>query len=242
MVVIKIGGSVLDLNNMSFIKDYINNYLKQDEKIIIVVSAMGRDNNNYSTSTLSKIASKLTLKELDDFITVGEVISTYVVSSYLREQGFDVSPIPRNNVGVITDDTYGDANIIKFDSSYIKTKLKESNIIIVPGFVGKSVKGNNVTLGKGGSDLTAVYLSIKLNANKLVFIKDTNGIYDENPKINNQSNLIKLITYKKIKDLLNIDSKFMNQRAFKLASEHNLKIEFRGININEEYTEVKNEF
>ncbi len=243
MIVLKLGGSILKKDNFDKIFEYIKYYLSKNDKLIVVVSAMGRKGDCYSTYELEKLSPFLNTKEKDAMISLGEIISEYTFASYLKGKKINCKPIGIKDISLISDDIYGDANLLSLDEKKCKDFLSKYDCIIVPGFQAiTATDGSTTTLGKGGSDTTALYLGTKLNARKVVIISDTLGLYSDDPKLNKDAKFLHKVNYSMLIEILEDNTKFLHSKAFDLAVKSRINIEFRGININDDYTEVSDEF
>ncbi len=243
MIVIKLGGSILKEKNFDLIYDYIKHYLAEKEKLIIVVSAMGRKGDSYSTYELEKLSPHLNIIEKDAMISLGEIISEYTFTSYLKGNNINCKPISIRDISLMSDDTYGDANLVSLDKSKFENYFSKYDCIIVPGFQALTItEGNTATLGRGGSDTTALYLATELGATKVVIISDTIGLFTEDPKKNKNAVFLNKVNYAKLLEILGDNTQFLHSKAFELALKSRVNIEFRGININDDYTEVSDEF
>ncbi len=243
MIVIKLGGSILREKNFNNIYEYIKYYIKNNEKLIIVVSAMGRKGDCYSTYELEKLSPNLNIQEKDAMISLGEIISEYTFASFIKGKKINCKPVTIKDISLISDDIYGDANLLSLDKNKFKEYFEEYDCIIVPGFQALTITGGNIaTLGRGGSDTTALYLATELNANKVVIISDTLGLYSDDPKKDKDATFLHKVNYSKLIEVLKGNTQFLHNKAFELALKSRINIEFRGININDDYTEVSDEF
>lgn len=230
--VLKFGGTTLDsLEKRNKIIKIIKKELENKNKLLIVVSAIGRLNDNYSTDKLKTLVPYLKNKELDYFLQIGEMISTCVLSSNLNENKIRNYLLFNTNLKIITDNNYNNSNIIKIKIKNLKKIFKKENIIIIPGFIGQTKKKNITTLGRGGSDTTACILASKFKT-ELEIYQDVDGIYDEDPKLNPNSKLYKYITYNTILKLILNKAKFLHYKGFIIAKKNNLKIKFKNLNNN----------
>ncbi len=243
MIVLKLGGSILKEKNFNDIYKYINNYIENKEKLIIVVSAMGRKGDCYSTYELEKLSPNLNIKEKDAMLSIGEIISEYTFASFLKGKHINCKPVNIKDIALTSDDIYGDANLLSLDKSKFEEYFKEYDCIIVPGFQALTItEGSVATLGRGGSDTTALYLATELNANKVVIISDTLGLYSDDPKKNKNATFLHKVNYSTLIEVLEGNTQFLHRKAFELALKSRINIEFRSININDDYTEVNDEF
>ena len=188
---IKIGGSLLkDKNTFILLKNILNKEFDKNNKIILVVSAIGRINDPYSTDTLKRLGSNLDKNDYDYLIGLGEIISTLVSASNLKE--YNPKVIRYNKVGIKKD------NKFILDNKYLIYILKDNNFIIVPGFIILNKDNELTTLDRGGSDLTAVLIAKMLNLKEITLYKETGGIMSGDPSLVASPYLIKHINYDEV--------------------------------------------
>lgn len=225
--VLKFGGS--SLVNSDTRKSVINRIEEQSgygTKLVVVVSAMGRYPDMYSTDALKRLTSAKN-KDLDLIMSVGETISTVVLASELRESGFNVSVLNAYQLGIMTCDNYNDARVLNLNNEFILDSLNESDIIIAPGFQGVTDDYSITTLGRGGSDLTAVLLSKMLNCNKVYIYSDVLGMYSGNPKEQKEARLFKEVCYDDALIFAYQGAKVIHYKAVEEAKENNIEIHLR---------------
>ena len=159
IIVQKFGGtSTRSRESRSMMYNNIIREINNGNKVVAVVSAMGRYDDPYATDTLLSIVNtkQLTDEEIDRLTSIGETISTLVCKSELATLGYRAATITNSELGIVTDSTFNNATINKVEGKDILEKLKYADIVFCPGFQGHSVHGKITTLGRGGSDLSAV--------------------------------------------------------------------------------------
>lgn len=229
IIVQKFGGTSLgtqqqrDLITNKIIKQIANtpNY-----KLLIVVSAIGRAGAPYATDTLlSLIDRNRTSKEKQDLLlSCGEIISASLLGSNLDSKGIKCKIITGWNMGLITDENFTDAKIKKIDTERILKYFEEYSVIIATGFQGVTEKGEITTLGRGGSDVTAVALGIALEAKKIEIYTDVEGIMTADPSIVPDAKIIREITYQEIFNLAHDGAKVIHPRAVEIAMQHGVNL------------------
>lgn len=216
---------------------------------IIVVSAMGRFKDPYSTDTLRSLTSdeykQCNKQGLDLLMCCGEIISAVVLSSELNEYGYKTIPMTGGQAGIITDENYGEAAIIEVNIKNITELIDKSIIPIITGFQGISKKGFFTTLGRGGSDVSAAILGGILKANKVEIYTDVDGIMTADPRIVSNASLIREISYNEVFQLADQGAKVIHPKAVEIAMKYNTKLvikntlsESSGTLISNEYKEV----
>jgi aspartate kinase len=221
-VVMKFGGAaVASVDKFSHIADIIISRSHKYDQIIVVVSAMGD-----TTDDLIKLAKSVhpnpPRREYDMLVSVGERISISLLAMALSLKNKEAISFTGSQTGIITCSNHTDAKIVDVKPHRILPHLEKSRVVIVAGFQGVSVNGEITTLGRGGSDTTAVALGVALKADKVEFFKDVDGVYEEDPKSNKEAKLISELNYD---DALTIVSKcpqVLQGRCIELAKKNNL--------------------
>ena len=223
---IKIGGSLLkDKNTFILLKNILNKEFDKNNKIILVVSAIGRMNDPYSTDTLKRLGSNLDKNDYDYLIGLGEIISTLVSASILKE--YNPKVIRYNKVGIKKD------NKFTLDNKYLINILKDNNFIIVPGFIILNKDNELTTLDRGGSDLTAVLIAKMLNLKEITLYKETGGIMSGDPSLVASPYLIKHINYDEVYKLSKLGAKIIQKDAIRFSKENKIKILVKSLFLDE---------
>ena len=198
-------------------------------KVVAVVSAMGRYDDPYATDTLLSIVhtDQLTDEEIDRLTSIGETISTLVVKSELAKKGYTVETVTNAELGILTDSHHQNATITTVEGKHILDKQKNADIVICPGFQGYSQNGKITTLGRGGSDLSAVAIGVAIDANEVEIYSDVNGIYTADPRIVPDAKKLNYISYAEMLELSNNGAKVLNHRCVQLAAKHDIVIHAR---------------
>lgn len=203
--------------------------LNQNNKVVAVVSAMGRYDDPYATDTLLSIVDTqyLTDEEIDRLTSIGETISTLVVKSELTKKGYRVETVTNAELGIMTDANHMNATITTVEGRHIIEKLKKADVVVCPGFQGYSQNGKITTLGRGGSDLSAVAIGVAIDANEVEIYSDVNGIYTADPRIVPHAMKLDYISYAEMLELSKNGAKVLNHRCVQLAAKHNIVIHAR---------------
>ena len=198
-------------------------------KVVAVVSAMGRYDDPYATDTLLSIVhtDQLTDEEIDRLTSIGETISTLVVKSEKNKKGYVVDTVTNGELGILTDSHHQNATITTVEGKHILDKLKNADIVICPGFQGYSQNGKITTLGRGGSDLSAVAIGVAIDANEVEIYSDVNGIYTADPRIVPDAMKLNYISYSEMLELSKNGAKVLNHRCVQLAAKHDIVIHAR---------------
>ena len=236
IIVMKFGGSSLaTTDKIKNIADIIIERSKLYKNIVVVASAMGEATDNFI-----KLAKEIDLnppkREQDMLISVGERISISLLSMALLKKNKKAISFTGSQSGIITTCNHSDAKIVDVRPKRIVENLNLGKIVIVAGFQGVSSNGEITTLGRGGSDTSAVALAIALGAKKVEFYKDVLGIYEKDPKKNENVELFDKITYDNLLKILDEKTEVLHKRCITLAKKNNIKLHllpFFNFSINE---------
>jgi aspartate kinase len=224
IIVKKFGGSSLgDVSRLINVAQRLYENSKSGEKTVVVVSAMGG-----LTDTLVGEYQKVSLHsgaEFDAVASAGEQISAGLLAQELQNLGMRARSWLGWQLPIQTNDNYGFAEIINVDTTRIMADIEEGIMPIITGFQGVDANNRITTLGRGGSDLTAVAMGVALNADKCDIYTDVPGVYELDPKKNKASKKMPSLTYEEMIALVNEGAGVVDLRAVKLAQKNNLKLE-----------------
>lgn len=232
IIVQKFGGtSVATPEGRDNVVKKVQGALKQDLKVVVVVSAMGRAGAPYATDTLISLAKeahpRIEPRELDLLMACGENISTVVMVQALRAHGIDASAFTGGQAGIITDHHYNNARIIEIKSENIRRCLEQGRIAVVAGFQGMTDDGEITTLGRGGSDTTGAALGIALKAEVVEIYTDVDGIMTADPHLVPQAKPLSKITYSEVCEMAHLGAKVIHPRAVEIAMEGRVPLRIR---------------
>lgn len=198
---------------------------------LVVVSAMGRAGDPYATDTLLGLAlatgADTTARELDLIASCGEIISAVVLAGTLRQKGVDCLALTGGQAGIITDSNFTSAQIIRVNPEPVLRHLREGRIAVVAGFQGKTEEGEVTTIGRGGSDTTAVALGAAVGAEVVEIYTDVDGIKTADPRLVPEAKTLELITYSEIFQMANQGAKVVHPQAVEIAMRRNLPLRVR---------------
>ena len=210
--------------------------MNQTHKVIVVISAIGRMGDPYATDTLAAMGNPyLSEQEKARLLSMGELISSISFSGKLRAMGINAYALSFRESGIITDDNYECANVLKLDNSEILKLIDAYDVLVVCGFIGMNINGEITTLGRGGSDYTAVLVAKMLGLDEVIIYTDVDGIYDSDPKLNIHAKRYQEITYHK---MLAMHSKVLHDKCVEFAQKNKIKIHLKGTFSNEDGTIV----
>jgi aspartate kinase len=232
IVIQKFGGtSVRDIENRKECFKKIAIELNNNKKVIVVVSAMGRKGEPYATDTLISLTNEIEGKEKDLLMATGEMISASIFVNDLKKffevehiKDKTVSILTGGEAGIITDSKFNKANIIAFETENLEEAILNNNVVIVTGFQGKTKKGEITTLGRGGSDTSAVALGVAIKAEKIEIFSDVNGMMSADPKMVVDAKMIRHINYEDALNLSYYGAKVIDPRALEIGKKYNAKI------------------
>jgi aspartate kinase len=226
-IVMKFGGAaVASPYHFTRIAEIIRNKKKEYERVVVVVSAMG-DTTDQLIELAKKVHPDPPRREYDMLITVGERISISLLAMALARQGQEAVSFTGSQSGIITTPHHSNAKIVDVKPNRVFSSLENGKTVIVAGFQGVSKGGEITTLGRGGSDTTAVALGIALGAEKVEFYKDVQGIYPENPKVNPKAQHLAQISYDDVIEILKKGAEVLHDRCVELAKKNNLPLVVR---------------
>ncbi len=242
VAVLKFGGtSVANPELREKVYNHIKSYIEKDYSVVVVVSAMGRKGSPYATDTLiNLLPAGYDTGIIKDFIcNCGENISAAVLSAEASLMGIDAVPLTGGQAGIITDACYTRANIIRIQPDIVVNHLLNDRVVIISGFQGQTMpEGYVTTLGRGGSDLSALALASALDAEETVIYTDVPGIAYTDPRIVPVIKFISTIPVKQLYWLSLGGARVMHSRAVKSAMEHNVSFYVRATGSTENGTFV----
>ncbi len=239
IIVQKFGGSsVADKDRLLNVCKHIIKEHEKNNKVVVVVSAQGKTTDKLIQEE-KEISINPNKREHDVLVSVGEQITISKLAVYLNELGYNAISFTGWQVPIVTDDCYGNANIININTEKILKELENNKIVIVAGFQGIAKSGDITTLGRGGSDTTAVALASYLKAEKLYIYTDVDGVYSEDPNINPNATKHETITYDKMIEMAENGAKVLHTKCVKMAKENNVPIIVKSSFIENEGTIVK---
>ncbi|WP_418791486.1 aspartate kinase [Phosphitispora sp. TUW77] len=198
---------------------------------VVVVSAMGRKGEPYATDTLidlvKSIHSNVEPRELDLLISCGEVISSVIMATLLKNMGHQAIALTGGQAGICTDGTYGNAQIIDIDPGFIRGCLAEGYIVVVAGFQGICSDGSTTTLGRGGSDTTATALGAALEAEYVEIYTDVDGVMTTDPRVIPDAAIMKDVSYREICEMAHHGAKVIHPRAVEAAMSGKVPIKIK---------------
>ncbi|MCM3162903.1 aspartate kinase [Metabacillus litoralis] len=241
IIVQKFGGT--SVGSVERIQNVANRVIQEKDAgndVVVVVSAMGK-----STDQLVDLAGQLTSKpskrEMDMLLTTGEQITISLLSMALIEKGYDAISFTGWQAGIETESTHGNARITNINPQKINKELEKGKVVVVAGFQGVAVEGQITTLGRGGSDTTAVALAAALKADKCDIYTDVTGVFTTDPRFVKEARKLESISYDEMLELANLGAGVLHPRAVEFAKNYNIPLEVRSSMENERGTIIEEE-
>lgn len=239
IIVQKFGGtSVANTEKLFKVCNHIIDSFNKGNKIVVVVSAQGETTDKLIKEEL-EITSTPLKREHDVLVSVGEQITISKLAMYLNELGYEAISYTGWQIPIITNNEYGNADIINIDTKKIKKQLEIGKIVVIAGFQGVTKSGDITTLGRGGSDTTAVALASYLEADKLIIYTDVDGVYSEDPNINPNAVKYDTISYDEMIKMANSGAKVLHNKCVEMAKKYNIPITVKSTFVENEGTVVK---
>jgi len=224
LIVQKYGGtSVGSVERIQEVAKKIKRFKDAGNDIVITVSAMSGETNRL-TSLAKDIHSQPSTREMDVLLTTGEQVTISLLSMALHDLGCDAISYTGSQVKIITDSVHGKARIQSIDDHRIKNSLSENKVVVVAGFQGVDESGNITTLGRGGSDTTAVALAASLRADECQIYTDVDGVYTTDPRIEPYAKKINIMSYEEMLEMASLGSKVLQIRSVEFASKYHVPL------------------
>ena len=222
-IVLKFGGSsVSDNIKLNIVADKIKEFYKENN-VVVVVSAQGKTTDNLlkEAHELSNVPNE---RELDTLLSSGEQISMSKLSILLNRLGYPAISLTGWQAGIFTSEANQSAVVENIDTSRIQKELEARKIVIIAGFQGINSKGDITTLGRGGSDTTAVAVAAALKADKCYIFSDVDGVYSTDPNKIQDAKKISELSYEEMQDISNEGAKVLHNRCVEIGKNFNIPI------------------
>ncbi len=241
LLVQKFGGtSVGDLDCIRNVAAKIKAARDAEHRIVAVVSAMGGETNRLADLAES-IARTPSPRELDVLLSTGEQVSIALLAMALEELGCRARSYTGTQVRIKTDDAHTKARITHIDHERILDDLSNGKVVVVAGFQGLNEAGDITTLGRGGSDTTAVALAAALNADECQIFTDVEGVYTSDPRVVADARLLRAVTFEEMLELSSLGTKVLQIRAVEFASKYNVPLRVLSSFVHGEGTRIVSE-
>ncbi|MBM7644754.1 aspartate kinase [Scopulibacillus daqui] len=239
LTVMKFGGtSVADVEKIRRAAQRIEQKADLGEKLIVVVSAMGKT-TDHLVELAGQISARPSACELDMLLSTGEQITSSLLAMLLKEDGYDAAALTGWQAGFCTDDTHGNAKILKIKESAISDYLEDQKIVVVAGFQGISQSGRITTLGRGGSDTSAVALAAAFKADLCEIYTDVAGVFTVDPRYVENARKLDEISYDEMLEMAYLGAGVLHPRAVEYAKNAKVPLIVRSSFTNEKGTVVR---
>ncbi len=217
------GSSVADVDKLRKIARLIADVKGQNIDIAVVVSAMGKTTDEL-IAMAREISSKPPRREMDMLLSTGERITMSLLCMALHELGFDAVSLTGSQAGIITNDRHNDAQVIEVRPFRVQDEIAKGKVVIIGGFQGVSYKRDITTLGRGGSDTTAVALAAALDAERCEIYSDVDGVYSADPTLMAEARHLPEVTYPVMQEMSMAGAKVLHAHAVQFAKEKDIAI------------------
>lgn len=224
VVVQKYGGSsVADVSKMRMVAERVMRTRQRGHDVVVVVSAMG-DTTDELLALAKQVSASPERRELDMLLTAGERIAMSLLSMAIRELGGDAISFTGSQSGIITNDRHVDARIVEVRPFRVQDELARGRIVVVAGYQGVSYRREITTLGRGGSDTTAIALAAALGAEYCEICSDVDGVYSADPRVVPSASRIGTLSYEETQELAEAGAKVLNAQAVEFAKDKGIAI------------------
>ncbi|KMY53663.1 aspartate kinase [Bacillus sp. FJAT-27231] len=232
VIVQKFGGtSVRNEESRHHAKRHIESAIKEGYKVVVVVSAMGRQGDPYATDTLLSLVNgtemKLTTREQDMLLSCGEVISSLVFTNMLLEHNIKACAMTGAQAGFVTNEDHTNAKILEMKCDRLLKTLHSHDVVVVAGFQGAAKTGDVTTIGRGGSDTSAAALGAALQAEWVDIFTDVEGIMTADPRIATKARPLSVVTYNEVCNMAYQGAKVIHPRAVEIAMQAKVPMRIR---------------
>lgn len=226
LIVKKFGGSsVANAERVFNVANIITEEYKKGNDVIVVVSAQGDTTDDLIEKAKEINPNGPSKREMDMLLTAGEQISIALLAMAVEKQGCPVISLLGWQAGFVTDSNHGIARIKRIDAERLRVELAKKNIIIVAGFQGLNKYDDLTTLGRGGSDTSAVAIAAALKADRCQIYTDVDGVYTTDPRKVKGAQKLDKITYDEMLELANLGAQVLNNRSVEMAKKYNVELE-----------------
>ena len=224
LIVQKFGGtSVGSPERIAQVAEKIAGFRAAGDEVVVVVSAMSGETNRL-LALAQQVAHKPSLREMDVMIATGEQVTIALLSMALNAQGVPAVSFTGAQIPIVTDSEHGKARILSIDETAVREQLNAGNVVVVAGFQGVDEQGNITTLGRGGSDTTAVALAAALQADECQIYTDVDGVYTTDPRVVPRAQRLERITFEEMLEMASLGSKILQLRSVEFAGKYNVPL------------------
>ena len=217
------GSSVADINKINNVADVVKREVNNGYSVVVVVSAMGKT-TDYLVSLANELTENPNRREMDMLLSTGEQVSIALLAMALQAKGIPAVSFNATQVQIITEKIHSKARILDIKTEKMHNTLNKGNVIVVAGFQGVTTEQEITTLGRGGSDTSAVALASALNAERCDIYTDVDGIFTTDPRITPMARKLEEISYVEMLELARVGAKVLHPRAVEIAKKYNVPL------------------
>jgi len=220
----KFGGtSVADAERIENVARLVGKTRDDGHDVIVVVSAMSGETNRL-LALASEVSASPSKREMDVLVSTGEQVTIALLCMSLHKHGYKARSYTGGQVRITTDDAHGKARIQSIDDKAIRSDLEQGNVVVVAGFQGVTEAGDISTLGRGGSDTSAVALAAALKADECQIYTDVDGVYTTDPRVEPKAKRLNKITFEEMLEMASLGSKVLQIRSVEFAGKYNVPL------------------
>ena len=224
LAVEKYGGtSVGSVERINAVADRVSASHQKGERLVVVVSAMAGETNRL-LGLAEEIDSGAKAREMDVLVSTGEQVTIALLSMALNKRGIDARSYTGSQVQILTDNVHGKARILDIDAARVRDDLEHDRVVVIAGFQGVDAEGNITTLGRGGSDTTAVAMAAALQADECRIFTDVDGVYTTDPRIVPEARRLDRITVEEMLELASQGAKVLQTRSVEFAGKYRVPL------------------
>ena len=224
LAVEKYGGtSVGSVERINAVADRVSASHQKGERLVVVVSAMAGETNRL-LGLAEEIDSGAQAREMDVLVSTGEQVTIALLSMALNKRGIDARSYTGSQVQILTDNVHGKARILDIDAARVRDDLENDRVVVIAGFQGVDAEGNITTLGRGGSDTTAVAMAAALQADECRIFTDVDGVYTTDPRIVPEARRLDRITVEEMLELASQGAKVLQTRSVEFAGKYRVPL------------------
>lgn len=225
LIVQKYGGtSLADVSRIQTAARRITRLAEQGAQVVVVVSAQGSTTDDL-IATATAVNSRGSAREMDAYLSAGEQLSAGLMAMAIGALGYPAISLTGWQAGILTDGIHANARILQLQGDRIHRELQKGNIVVVAGFQGINANDDITTLGRGGSDTTAVALAAFLQADLCQIFTDVDGVYDRDPRKYPGATRFGRLTYEKMLQLIANGAQVLHDRSVEIARDHGIQVE-----------------
>jgi len=218
------GTSVGTVERIKHVAKQLQAAKQAGDDIVVVVSAMSGETNRLVSLAREMMPAVVDVRELDVLLSTGEQVTIALLSMALKELGVDARSYTGSQVRILTDSSHSKARILDIDKTPILEDIKQGRIVVVAGFQGVNEKGDITTLGRGGSDTSAVALAAALKCDECQIFTDVDGVYTTDPRVESRARRLDKITFEEMLEMASLGSKVLQIRAVEFAGKYNVPL------------------